>query len=96
MPSGEVGGNRVERALAGEIGSETLTGEEAKLFDAEVDARIRERLSQTDLTLPEHQSIEPISNVSTGPNGEAVLTTSDGTVYNSKGLPPKEAVIDES
>ncbi|GAA3133550.1 hypothetical protein GCM10020255_008030 [Rhodococcus baikonurensis] len=44
----------VEQALAGEIPSEALTVEEAKIFDRQLEARLFARLAATDLSLPEN------------------------------------------
>lgn len=65
---------RVRDALAGTLASEKLTYEESAAFDAQVEARLHARLASTDLSLPENQSVQPISKLSRTPSGDLLLT----------------------
>ena len=68
---------RVEAALSGTLPLADLSAEEAVTFDAEVQARIQERLRSTDLGAVLNAS--GISTVALGDSGELIEHRPDGT-----------------
>lgn len=75
--------SRIQRALQGTMPAEILSVEESKVFDAEVDAAMRESMANDDLTLPENRSNDPIGKAMTTQDGRVILASPNGRIFDA-------------
>lgn len=66
-------------ALEGSRPVESLSPVASKVFDAELDARVEERLARTDLSRPENQEPTQIGSLEKDPDGSLYLVLPDGS-----------------
>lgn len=69
---------RVQEVFDGARASESLSPDEAIVFNAQMRIRMNELIGQTDFAAPENQQPTPIGNQDVDPDGNVVMTLADG------------------